>query len=137
MTCGVLILLPLFFFLLSVNVTKGTITIILGDLCYFISLNAYKKKQLEDQIVGLEISLKDISSKYDESEYELEKARDKTFKQERQLEEALIKINNFQSKDVLCNTGVNLGIESINSHLAKEKNTNISEKQVYSIFNYS
>ena len=94
----------------------------------------HQKKQLEDQIVGLDISLKEISSKYDESEYELEKARDKAFKQERQLEEALIKINNFQKKDILCNTGVHLGIESNNSHLVKERNSNISEKQVYAIY---
>ena len=81
----------------------------------------------------MDIAFKEISSKYDESEYELEKARDKSFKLDRQLEETLIKFNNFQKRNMISNTSANSCVEANQfsiPNIKTDKSSNITEKQV-------
>lgn len=56
-----------------------------------------KKKQLEDQLSLLEAEIKDLNHKADETEYELDKMKDKAFKLDTQLAETLKKLNNLQA----------------------------------------
>jgi hypothetical protein len=82
----------------------------------------------------LDIAFKEINSKYEECEYELEKSRDKSFKLERQLEDAFNKLSIIQKTKMTLDHNVNSSIESSNisiSNFKSEKGTNITDKQVY------
>ncbi|RNA44393.1 E3 ubiquitin- ligase Bre1 isoform X2 [Brachionus plicatilis] len=62
-----------------------------------------EKKQLEDQLSLLEAEIKDLNHKTDETEYELDKMKDKAFKLDTQLAETLKKLNNLQSNSNISN----------------------------------
>jgi hypothetical protein len=58
--------------------------------------------------------MKELNNKSSETEYELEKIRDKAFKLDRQLAETLIKVNNLQKMNNTLSSNEN---SSNNSHL--------------------
>lgn len=87
---------------------------ILGIINYFI-----KKKQLEDKISQLENEMKESSKRSGETEYELERIRDKAFKLDRQLADTVIKLNNAQ-KIIQNNSSTNAN----NNNNANNDHTN-------------
>ena len=83
----------------------------------------------------MDIAFKEINSKYEECEYELEKNRDKSFKLERQLEDAFSKLSSIQKTKMTSDLNINSAVESNNisiSNFKSEKGSNITDKQVYS-----
>ena len=87
----------------------------LGSLARFVPspfnailfLSFVQFKQLEDKIVLLENEIKELNNKNDETEYELEKTRDKAFRLDRQLADTMIKLNNLQKAAANMGTAAN------------------------------
>lgn len=82
-----------------------------------------QKKELEDQITLLETEIKDLNNKTDETEYELDKIRDKAFKLDRQLAETLVKLSNIQKQSSSSSMNVNHHLDQ-NGHIIYHNNIN-------------
>jgi chromosome segregation ATPase len=103
-------------------------------------------KQYEDRIALMQTEIKELNEKNDDSEYELEKTKDKAFKLDRQLADTLVKLNNLQ-KQAINNAAsstqsssnpkhVDLNGHVIANHIKSEtltvgsKSVNLTDKQV-------
>lgn len=69
---------------------------------------------MEDRISELENELKEMRSESGETEYELERIKDKAFKLDRQLADTIIKLNNAQKT---INQNNNNGTSVANNHV--------------------
>lgn len=78
---------------------------------------------MEDQIALLENEIKELNTKSDETEYELDKIRDKAFKIDRQLAETLIKLNNIQKQSNPSSTSHANHLDQ-NGHIVYHNNVN-------------
>ena len=94
---------------------------------------------MEDQIAKLDVDLKELTSKNDEIEYELEKTRDKAFKLDRQLADSLMKNKQLASsipaslaQSLDQNGHVLAGTNKFNQQNSRNdsKSTNLNDKQV-------
>jgi chromosome segregation ATPase len=57
-------------------------------------------KQYEDRIALMQTEIKELNEKNDDTEYELDKTKDKAFKLDRQLADTLVKLNNLQKQAI-------------------------------------
>lgn len=97
----------------------------------------FKKKQLEDQLSLLEAEIKDLNHKTDETEYELDKIKDKAFKLDSQLAETLKELNNLRSnsKNHIDQNGHVVYHNTFKQNSTNQNRTNnLSDKQVNTIW---
>lgn len=105
-----------------------------------------KFKTLEDRVANLENEIKELNNRNDETEYELEKTRDKAFRLDRQLADTMTKLTNLQKANIITNSNSNhnhvdqnghnnnnnnnINNNSNNSNQRNDKLQNLTDKQV-------